>query len=137
MLQEHLKRILTENNHVTADNFDRAVKTADKNKISIEEVLVNEELLNEDVLGPIIARELKVPFANLQNESIQDNYLEYLPESVAIAQEALVFEEHEDSFKIATTNPDNFKLIKNLEKVIDKKAEVYYAPPSAIKKFLL
>ncbi len=137
MLQEHLKKILIENKHITAENFDRAVKIADKNKISVEETLVNDEFLNEDVLGPIIAKELNIPFANLQNESIQDDYLEYLPESVATAQEALIFEVNEDSFKLATTNPDNFKLIKNLEKVIDKKAEIYYAPPSSIKKFLL
>lgn len=137
MTKDKLKQIITEQNLLTAEVFESAVEFAEKNKISIEEAIVNEGLLEEEKIGTVIAEEIGFPFVNLQNENIQDKYLEYLPEDVATAQEALIFSEDETTFKLATTNPGNFKLIKNLEKVVDKEARVYYAPPTTIKKFLL
>lgn len=136
MLKGRLREIIVDKNFLAPDVFESAVDFADKNKITIEEAVVNEGLLEEELLGSLVAKDLGFPFVNLQNENIRDKYLEYLPETVAKAQQAIIFSEDENIFKLATTNPDNFKLIKNLEKVIDKKAEVYYAPPTSIKKFL-
>ncbi len=137
MVKDQLKKILVDQNKIKEELFENAYTISVKSKTSIEETLVNEKLISEDDLGLLIAKELGFPFVNLRNESIQDDYLEYLPEAVAVAQEAIIFEISDSYFKLATTNPNNFKLIKNLEKAIDKEAKIYYAPITSIKKFLL
>ncbi len=137
MTKDQLKKILVDQNKISIEVLENAAGLAEKNKQDIEEVLVNDNHLEEQILGQLIADELGYPFVNLQNESIQDEYLEYMPEAVATAQKAIIFKIEDDYFKLATTNPKNFRLIHNLEKTIDKKAEVYYAPPTAINKFLL
>ncbi|HMP67629.1 MAG TPA: GspE/PulE family protein [Candidatus Paceibacterota bacterium] len=137
MSHDTLKKILIEKAVVSSDDFDSAQSISEKEQISIEKALVKSGVITEVELGQTIAQHLGFPFIDLNHESIQDNYLSYLPESVAIAQRALIFEENDTTFKIATTDPTNYQLAKDLEKIVGKSAEMYYAPPTAIEKFLL
>jgi type IV pilus assembly protein PilB len=137
MGEEQLKKALVESRIITAENFEKAFEFAKKENISVEKALIKEGFLTEQILGNAIAATIGFPYIDLDHESIQDSYLTYLPEEVAIAQQALIFHESDDSFKIATTNPGNFKLIKDLEKVVGKPAQVFYSTSTAIQKFLL
>ncbi|HMO78623.1 MAG TPA: GspE/PulE family protein [Candidatus Paceibacterota bacterium] len=137
MPTEELKKVLLDSQTVSLVDFENAQSIADKEKVSIEKVLVKEKIISEIELGQIIAKHLGFPFVDLNHESIQDNYLSYMPESVAISQQALIFSEDETTFKIATTNPTNYELAKNLEKIVGKKSQMYYATPTSIEKFLL
>lgn len=137
MQEDLIKKALVVKGKITEQDFEKAKLISKKQQIPLESAIIQEGILNEDVVGIAVATELGFPFVDLNRESIQDKYMEYLPEPVAVAQQALIFEESEDVFKIATTKPNNFKLIKDLQKIVGKKAEVYYAPQVAIEKFLL
>lgn len=137
MQEDLIKKALVVKGKITEQDFEKAKLISKKQQIPLESAIIQEGILNEDVVGIAIATELGFPFVDLNRESIQDKYMEYLPEPVAVAQQTLIFEESEDVFKIATTKPNNFKLIKDLQKIVGKKAEVYYAPQVAIEKFLL
>ena len=132
MPEEQIKKALVETGKLTNENFEKASAISKDKKLSLEEVLIKEGFLTDEILGTALATLVNAPYVDLDHESIQDNYLDYLPEEVATAQEALIFDEDDNSFKLATTNPSNFKLIKDLEKIVGKKAEVYYATPTAI-----
>jgi len=137
MSEEQIKQALINGKKITPDNFEKAAAAAQKENISLEKALIKGGFLTEQILGATLAELIGFPYIDLDHESIQDSYLTYLPEEVATAQQALIFNESSDSFKIATTNPNNFKLIKDLEKVVGKKAEVFFATKTAIEKFLL
>lgn len=137
MTNDQIKKALVESNKISQKDFDRANEVATREKIPIESAIVREKILTEEALGEAVAVQTGFPYIDLNHERIKDEYLEYLPEDVATTQQAIIFEETADKFKVATINPDNFKLIKDLEKVVGKSAEVYYAPPSALEKFLL
>ncbi len=137
MPEEQIKKALVESKKISSENFEKSLAVAKKENISVEKAIIKEGFLTEQDLGNAIAQLTGFPYVNLDRESIQDSYLTYLPEDVATAQQALIFNETDDSFKIATINPNNFKLVKDLEKIVGKPAEVFYAPPTAIQKFLL
>lgn len=137
MRNDEIKKILVDGKKVSSIDFEKAITISEKEKISVEKALVKEKIITEIELGQSIADSLGAKFVDLNHESIQDTYLSYLPEEVAIAQQALIFEEDETSFKIATVDPKNYQLAKDLEKVVGKRAEMYYATPTAIEKFLL
>jgi type IV pilus assembly protein PilB len=137
MTTEQIRKALVETKKISPEYFERVLTTAQSEQVPVESVIVREKLLKEEDLGQAIAESAGYNFVDLNHESIQNEYLEYLPESVAISQQAIIFNEDDKKIKVATVNPSNFKLIKDLEKVTGKDAEVYYAPPSALEKFLL
>lgn len=137
MTTEQIKKALVDTKKISSEYFERVLTTAQSEQIPIETVIVREKLLSEEELGQAIAEVVGYPYIDLNHESIQDEYLAHLPEDVAVTQQAIIFYEDEKIFKIATVNPGNFKLINDLEKVVGKESEVYYAPHSALEKFLL
>ncbi len=129
---EKLEQLLVEPGHVKKDDFDLTLQEAQGKKIPLDRLLVEKGLIIDENLGRIIADAAEYPFVDLKKATIADiskKFLDYLPEVVAYSQRAIVFEEDNDTVKLATSNPGNYEFIKHLEKKIGKLIETYYATP--------
>lgn len=126
---EKIKEILVGGNHIDEINFTKAVDMATKKNEAIEIALVQGDFIKDEALGEIIAGYYGVPFFNLKEENIQNDLLEKISETVARAQNVVLFEQTPEGYNLATTNPANFEFIKQLDKAIDGVISVYYATP--------
>ncbi len=134
---ERLKEVLIGPGHVNEVDFNEAKRLAEEKNIEIERLLVEKGYIEDENLGKIIAEEVGVSFIKLEKsniEDITDDLLEYIPESVARSQRAIVFNEEKERgiIRLATSKPNNYEFIKNLEKTTGAIIEVYYATPLAI-----
>jgi len=130
---QKLKEILVKNRYLTEERFEALQKEAETKKLPLEIVLVQKGIIKDEELGKLISQHLGFPFIYLQKAYIKEispKLLSYIPEVVAFSQQAIVFEETEDGvLKLATSNPENYEFIKQLEQKTGKKVQVYYATP--------
>ncbi|MGB8815845.1 MAG: GspE/PulE family protein [Minisyncoccia bacterium] len=128
----NLARILIDNGLVKDVDFDKAFKISEKEKLPIEVVLVQRKYISDHELGEAIATFIGFEYVDLKFERVTNELMKLIPEEVARAQRAVFFDMTEDTFKLATVNPENYEFIKLLEKNTKKKISVYYTTPLGI-----
>jgi type IV pilus assembly protein PilB len=129
LLQEKLKEILVSGNYVTEQDFDRVITNAIKKGESFEIALVKAEVVTDEKLGEALAKYYNVPFVDLKEENVQNDLLEMLPEAVARAQGAVIFDKTLEGYSLATSDPSNLNFIKHVDQATDGRIIVHYATP--------
>jgi type IV pilus assembly protein PilB len=133
---EKLKELLVNSGVIGEEYFDNALEMAKEKESSLDRVLVERGLIEDENLGKIIADAIGYPFINLKKaniEEITEELLSYIPEAVAQSQRAIIFKEEKGGILLlATSNPDNYEFIKHLEKTTGYIVNVYYATPFVI-----
>lgn len=130
---DQLKRILIEPGYITLAQFELAQKEAQKENKSLEDVLVERELISDENLGRLMAGELGFKFVNLRKEAVPEQALKIVPEIVAKNQQVIVFEKSKDGLKVAMSDPSNLEMIDWLERKTGEKILAYYATPEDIR----
>lgn len=133
LTQKKLKEILVKPKFITEADFKLAQKATKNKKRSLEEVLVEKELISDAHLGKLIAEELGYKFVDLEKEAIPEKIIKIVPEIVARTQEIIVFDKGKAGIKVATTNPGNFQMIDWIERKTGEKVVPYYATPKDVK----
>ncbi len=126
---EKLEIALISEGYLKKADFDLTKEQAEREETSFEKLLVDKGLINEEVMGKVCAQIFGYPLIKLNKTDIEDitpHLLSYLPEKVAITQEAIIFKEKEDYLYLATTNPLNHDLVKTLERRTKKKIKIFY-----------
>jgi len=133
---DQLREILIKSGHIKPEEFVSAEKRAKEAGKDIEGFLVEEGVLSDSQLGKIIADSFGWKFIDLREEKIAPEVFQLIPEIVARAQETIVFDRSRDRVRVATAHPDNYEVLKLVEKKTGQIAEVYYATPRAIEDAL-
>ncbi len=127
--EEKLEKILVEPGHIIKTDFDTAKKLATEEGMPLDRMLVEKGLINDEVIGKLIADATGYPFISLKKANIEEittELLGYIPEAVAFAQGAIVFEKEGDLLKVLTSNPSNYNFFNILEKKTGKKIKIFY-----------
>lgn len=127
--EEKLKEALVKKNHVKEVDFDMAKAFAKNEDMDLDKALVEKGLMKDQEIGEIIAEIAGYPFVKLKEATINDistRLLNYIPKETAFHQQAIVFEEDDKKIKVATTNPENYKLFKMLENKTGKEVKPFY-----------
>ena len=85
-----LEKVLVEPGYISKNDFNSALKEA-KEK-SLEEVLVEKDLIKDEQLGRLVAEDLGLLFVDLRKEIIDEKTLKIIPELVAKEQLIIIFD---------------------------------------------
>ncbi len=116
----------------TAEVLAEVQKIAESESRSVEDVLIERDVIKPDELGRLIANLYKVKFVDTRRESIPTEVLNIIPEIVAAKKLAVTFRRDEEGLKVAMTHPDDYDFMKLLEKRTGEKVIPYFAPESLI-----
>ncbi len=130
--QKTIKKILTQQNLVAEDGFDKLVKEAKSKKKPLDIYLIEKKIVTEETLYEMAAQEKNIPFINLKESPIRKDILFTISESLARTHETISFDGDDNKLKIATLQPDNVQLVDFLHKTIDKEIEIYLTTPSSL-----
>ncbi len=136
---KQLEELLVGPGHIKKSDFDMARQEARGRGVPLDRFLIEKGLVIPDNLGRIIADASGYPYLDFKRIAIEEipvYFLEYIPEVVARAQEAIIFAEEDDVLKVVTTNPGNYEFFKHLEKKTGKSVKAYYALPFEIDRAL-
>lgn len=113
---DQLKALLTKQGLIRDDEFEKVKAFAQSNSLSIEEALIERNIIPDETLGLIVANYLKIPFVALSKISIGEDIFHIVPEKLARRQKLIAFERNAQGIKIAIANPYNTELLQMLAK---------------------
>ncbi len=93
---------------------------------TLENVLIENNIISDQNLGLLIADFLKLPFVVLSNMSIPEDVYKIVPEKIARKEKIVVFARDEHTIKIATPNIQNIALREMIEKKTGTKVALYF-----------
>jgi len=125
--ESKLKELLVQSSLVTEADFNLAVKEAGEQKKELVSLLVEKDLIRDSQLGQLIAGEINVPFVNFQQEKIDEQVLNLIPELVARNKGIIAFARDNEGIKVGMTNPEDLEIIHLLEKQFGDKVIPFYA----------
>src|SRR3989344_5669707 len=128
-----LEKLLLENQLLTKAILTEAKQLAQKQGISLEELLVQEGMVPEERLGELMAADYGVPFIDLKGREIEDAVLRFIPENIAAEQKMIAFAKEANSLKVALADPGNVEVISFLAKKTGFDVQPHYAHIADIK----
>lgn len=125
--EDILNKILVDSGLISKKDFNLAKKESESQKIPLEEIIVDKNLIADEELGQLIANEIGVPFINLRKVKINKEILNIVPEIVAKKQEIIVFDRVKEGLKVAIAQPENLEMKEFIGRKTGEKVIPYYA----------
>ena len=115
-----LQEILLKQNYITADDVKRGEQYLKKNRGTLVEFLLAEDLVTKDLIGQATAESLGVPYADLNSYEPTDEQVMKIPEAVARQYRVALFREDAKQLLLTTDNPGAEGLKEALQKLFPK-----------------
>jgi type IV pilus assembly protein PilB len=140
--EKELEKILVDSGRIQKADFDTVKALSEEIRQPLDKMLIEKGLIKDEDMGKLIAKAAGYPFVKLKKaiiDEITPEMLSYIPESVALSQRAIVFDEENKTLKVATTDPGNYTFLNLLKKKTSKQVEAFYATDfdidQALKKY--
>lgn len=133
--EKKILEIILKQKYISQEDIDDAAKKSGKVGISTLDYLIENNYINEDLVGQAIAEDFGFPYADLNtNEPAKEQVLR-IPENIARKFNVVLFKEDEKSVVVATDNPNDKKIFESLTWVFQgKKIEIAYSLKMDIEK---
>jgi type IV pilus assembly protein PilB len=125
--QEHLIQLIQKNGLITGDKLNELLEFAKNSHVSLEEALIEKDVITDEQLGLLVADFFKIPFVTLGKLSIADDVVNILPERVARKQKVIPFERGPEGVKLAMADPSNKEIQDMIAKKTGQKVVPYFA----------
>jgi len=134
---EELKKIIIENNLISAKMADEALKRSQDEKKSFQNFLIDNKILSEKELVGLYGQANNIPFIELSAVEIKKEHLSQLPEKISERYQAVVFgEEADGSLKLAMSDPLDIQAVQFIEKELGYRTKLYIATSADISSAL-
>ena len=134
--EKKLKDILVSTGHISIEHFNEALNEAKEHGVSIEEILVSEDLIKDEQLGQLLAQITGFPFVNLRNEAFDEAHFEMIPELVARRMGVVAFGRSEDGVKVGMIEPGDIETRHAIEKRMGENIVPYFITKRDLKGVL-
>jgi len=113
---QQLKAFIIDAKLVTENQFEEALKKAEKTKQRVGDILVSEGLVSQEDLTRLEAYILGIPFVNLEKEMIPLEILKIIPEPIARSHNIIAFRKKGVSLEVAMLDPEDLRTIEFIRK---------------------
>ena len=131
-----MKAFLLDAGLVTKEQFDSALKKAQKTNQKVGDVLVSEGLITEEELIKLQAYILGIPFVNLEKEKVEPGVLKIIPEPIARSHNIVAFRKKGQDLEVAMLDPEDLRTIEFIKKTANLRILPRLTTPESIKNVL-
>lgn len=114
--EKQLKEFILDAGLVTKAEISDAEKEADKNDLTVSEVLVNKGKISEDDIRRIHAHILGIPFVDLKGVKLDFDVLSLIPEPIARNHNIVGFKKVQGGLEVAMLDVENLTAIDFVKK---------------------
>jgi type IV pilus assembly protein PilB len=131
-----LNKILNDKYGIKSKDLKEYTSNAEKQKKTLEQYLIDENIIDEDELYTEAAKIMKVPFISLKGKEIKKEVLNIVPAPLAQTHQMVVFDTSQNEMSLAMLDPLDIQTTEFLERKTGLKPKVYLTSPSDIKDAL-
>ncbi|HEX5456165.1 MAG TPA: GspE/PulE family protein [Candidatus Saccharimonadales bacterium] len=132
-----VEKLLIDAGKATAPQLKPLQEQKKADNKTLQEVVIANGITTEKDLTKLYAKEVDVPFIDLNPKEIKREVLTLVPEKIAKQYKAVLFGVKEDGTKLlAMENPDDIQGLSLLQKQLGADIKVHIAPSSVIEKAL-
>lgn len=125
--QEQLVALLKKNNLISDEKLVEISEFAKNSRLSLEEALIEKDIITDEQLGLLIADYFKIPFVTLSKLSIPEDVASIIPERVARKQKIIPFARDAEGIKLAMADPSNKEVQEMIVKKTGQKVIPFFA----------
>lgn len=131
-----LFKLLNEHGVIKEQELQALLKESEDSSGSLQQLILERDLANDDQLGRVIADYHKIPFTTLADKFIEREILELIPEPAAKKQQIIAFKKDKDGVHIAMGDPDDIQTEQFLKKKLKGDFVQYYTTAKEIQEAL-
>ncbi|KPJ71823.1 hypothetical protein AMJ50_00740 [Parcubacteria bacterium DG_74_3] len=131
-----LKAFLLDAGLITGNQFDEALRVAEKKDQKVGDILVAKGLISQEELIKLEAYILGIPFVSLEKEKIKPEVLKIIPEPIARSHNIVAFRKRGNNLEIAMLDPEDLRTIEFIKKTTPLKILPRLTTPEGIKNVL-
>lgn len=118
---DELKNLILKTQLADEKGWSEMAEYARNTGITLNDALVERNIISDENLGLLIADFLKIPFVVLGKITIPEDVFHIVPEKLARKQKVIAFEKDDTSIKVAMSNPRNTLVMEMLTRKTGKK----------------
>jgi len=113
---EQLRAFLVDAGLITSEQFEKALKKAEKAGKKVQEILMAEKEIDQEKLVKMEAYILGIPYVSLEKEKIDPKILGMIPESIAKTNNIVAYKKGAGALEVAMIDPENVEIIDFIKK---------------------
>ena len=130
---DYVLEILREQGVVTPEQVEQAERTANRNRVSVVDALVDERLLSEREILGILAGQFNMELVSLKDLSVPAEIRDLIPVDIARRYKVVPLYKHEDTLTVAISDPLNFDVLDSLRYILKGNIEGVVATSDEIR----
>ena len=123
-----IEKLLIRSGTITAEQLDTLKEEGVRSKRTIQDLVIQNELVSEEALTKAFAEYAQIPFIEIKPHDIPPEVLNKIPERIARQYNAILFKIDEAGVHhLAMDDPDDVQAVNFIEKEIGTNTKVYIA----------
>lgn len=132
-----VEKLLTDAGKINAEQIKGLKEQKEAEKKPLQDMVIQGSIVDEAELTKLYAKEIDVPFIELNAKEIKREVLKLIPERIARQYNVVLFGVDQDGSKLlAMADPDDIQAINFLKKQLGEKVKVHVATNSNIQAAL-
>ncbi len=132
-----VEKLLKSTDKVTDEQIAALQKQEKSEKKPLQDIVVSTNTLSEKELTELYAKEIDVPFVEINAREIKKSTLQLIPERTARQYRAIAFDIDKDgTILVAMEDPDDVPAISFLQKQLSKSVRIYLTTTSMVQAAL-
>ncbi|MDD2935245.1 MAG: GspE/PulE family protein [Candidatus Pacebacteria bacterium] len=134
---KQLGEFIKDSGLISKTDLEKALAKAEKEDVSLGEILLNEGKLTEDEMRRIQAHIIGIPFVDLSDQKIDFDVLSIIPEPIARKHNIIAFKKSDKDLEVAMLDVDDLEAINFIKKKVNLKISPRLTGTASIKSALL
>lgn len=123
-----VEKLVLEGGTITSDIIETSKETAVRTKKSLQQVLLDSDVITDNDLTKLFSKYTAIPYADLNPSDIPYEVLTKIPERIAKQYNAILFKIDPDGLlHLAMEDPDDVQAVDFIEKEIGENTKLYIA----------
>jgi type IV pilus assembly protein PilB len=134
LISDHLlKELIVKNTSITEEQLDAARQQIGNDKLHLQDIVLRSNLLTEKDITKLYAKEIDIPFIELNVKEISREVLKIIPENFAKQYRVVLYGVEDDGTKLlAMEDPDDIQAISFIKKQIGDEVKISMAASSNV-----
>ncbi len=127
-----VQQLLLSAGKIKEEDLESLQKKVAEAKRPMQDVVIKDNLISERELTQLYAKEIEVPFIEINPKDLEKEMLQKIPERIARQYKVVLFGKDNRTYQLAMDDPDDVQALDFIKKQLSQYVKVYIAPSTNI-----